>query len=171
MVSFSFLKGINMENNDIKILKDYKEYKFRVAGIVIKNNKVLICRMHYNNYYCFPGGHVEILEDSLHAIERELNEELYFKVNIKSLFALHENFYENRNKKFHEICFYYLAEPVEEVLLEDRIYEEIDHGNLVKYLYKWVDRNKLKDYKLHPEIIVEKLEKNDEKFMHFITKD
>lgn len=160
-----------MGNNDIKIIKENKQFKFRVSGIIAKNNKVLICNMHYNNYFCFPGGHVEVLEDTFHAIERELNEELYFKVKVNKLFAIHENFYKNRNKNFHEICFYYLAEPLEEIVFEDKKHQEIDHGNLVEYLYKWVEKDKLKDYNLHPKIIVEKLEKNNDNFMHFITRD
>lgn len=160
-----------IENNDINIIKEDKQFKFRVAGIVEKDNKILISKMHYNSYYCFPGGHVEILEDTNKAIERELNEELYFKVNVKSLFLIHENFYKNRNKNFHELCFYYLVEPKENITTEDKEHEEIDHGSLVKYKYKWVEKSELKNYNLHPKVVVEKIEKNDKNFKHFISKD
>lgn len=162
---------MNNIDRDIKIKKDNEQFKFRVAGIIEKDNKILIARMDYNEYFCFPGGHVEMLENTKHAIERELNEELYFKIKTKDLFAIHENFYRNKNKDFHEICFYYLAEPKEEINLIDKYYEEIDHGSLVKYEYKWIDKKDLRNYNLHPKFIVEKIINNNKNFEHFISKD
>ena len=98
---------------DVKIVQNNQRFKYRVAGIIECEDKILVTKMGHNSFYCFPGGHVELLEDTKTAVERELNEELYFKVEILELLYIHENFFEDSNGKFHELCFYFTAKPKE----------------------------------------------------------
>ena len=90
---------------DIRINNNGRRFKFRVAGIIQQKNKVLLVRMNENKFFCFPGGHVELLEDTARAVERELNEELYFKVKVDKLLYIHENFFDAPEGKYHELCF------------------------------------------------------------------
>jgi len=95
----------NLEATDVRIdLKD-KKFKFRVAGIVEHNGKILVVRLMQNTFYCFPGGHVELLEDTYSAVKRELDEELYFKVNVEKLLYIHENFFKAEGKTFMNCAF------------------------------------------------------------------
>ena len=160
-----------IENNDIKLEKNNKAFKFRVAGIIEKDNKILVAKADCSRFPCFPGGHVSFLEDTKTALQRELDEELYFKVKVEDLFLIHENFFKNDNKNFHELCFYYIAKPLEDVETVDKDYEEIDHGFLIKYHYKWIEKNKLLDYNLHPKFVIKKLLKNDKENIHFVSSD
>lgn len=64
-----------MENKDIKINNSFERFKFRVNGILIHNNKILLVKIHKNTFYCLPGGHVKLGEDTESAIIREIKEE------------------------------------------------------------------------------------------------
>jgi len=159
------------EVRDVKISENGKAFKFRVAGIVVLNDKILVTKMNGNNFYCFPGGHVELLEDTLNAVKRELSEELYFKVDVEKLLYIHENFFNAKNKQYHELCFYYLATPKDKSLSqEDKFFKEMDHGYLINHHYKWLTKDELIKMGVQPKIIVEKFVNND-KNIHLITSD
>ncbi len=155
---------------DIRIKEGSDRFKFRVGGIVVKDNKVLVVKMNENSFYCFPGGHVELFEDTKVALTRELNEELYFNVEVKNLVAINENFYKLRGDNFHELCFYYMAVPNNEnINFEDKTITEQDKFGTVTHRYKWVSKHDLKDMDIKPKEIVSYI---DSKVLnHFITKE
>ena len=62
-------------NQDIKISNNNNKFKFRVSGILIVDNKVLTVKINNNDFYCLPGGHVELMENTKDAIIREFKEE------------------------------------------------------------------------------------------------
>ena len=49
---------------DIKIDSNEGKFKFRVCGILKHQNKYLIVKINNNKFYCLPGGHVELDEDT-----------------------------------------------------------------------------------------------------------
>ena len=164
-----------MNIKDIKIKTEKDAFKFRVAGIIERDNKILVTKMRDNDFYCFPGGHVEILEDTKTAAYRELNEELYFKFKLKKLLYIHENFFGHRGKNFHELCFYYSGRPLKKeeknLLKEELIWEEIDNGEKLYHHFKWVDINDIDKFDIRPKEIVKNYVKNKNKFIHFCTKE
>ncbi|MBQ3048018.1 MAG: NUDIX domain-containing protein [Clostridia bacterium] len=164
--------GENFESTDVKLNLSDRKFKFRVAGIVEHKDKILIVRMRDNPFYCFPGGHVEILEDTYAAVKRELNEELYFKVNINKLIYIHENFFKEGEKGFHELCFYFKCTPVDNSLNTDSvIWSEIDKGEELTHEFVWVDKNKLSVENVQPKDIVKSFLKDENKFEHLVTRD
>ncbi|WDV47852.1 NUDIX domain-containing protein [Clostridiaceae bacterium M8S5] len=68
-----------------------------VRIILIKNNKVLLVRHTYDNYWYLPGGGVKKKESFERAICRELKEELGTEIYDMKLFGVYNNFYENKN--------------------------------------------------------------------------
>ena len=113
----------------------YKGY-FRL----LYRNKILVTKIRDNEFFFFPGGHVELLENTDDAVVRELNEELYFEVRKKKLLYIHENFFEARNSKFHELCFYHLVEPIDKNLkTDDIIWQENDKGEILFHNFKTHD--------------------------------
>jgi len=156
---------------DIRISDNDNRFKFRVAGIVEKDNKILIDKFNNNSFYCFPGGHVELLEDTKKAIERELKEELFFKTEIDELLFIHENFFIAKDKNFHELCFYYKAHPIDKGYIpKDLIYCENDKGSLVNHEYKWINKDELLKYEVQPKIIIENIIQNN-LHKHLVTND
>ena len=69
-------ESIKMKNNDYN-------FKFRVSGLIIKNNKLLLVDMDDNGFLCLPGGYVELGETTEEAVRRELKEEIQKDVKIE----------------------------------------------------------------------------------------
>ena len=67
---------------DVKINCEEGKFKFRVCGILKVNDKYLTVKIADNDFYCLPGGHVELGEDTDHAILREMKEELGYEVEL-----------------------------------------------------------------------------------------
>ena len=47
--------------SDILFRKDGFVFSYRVAGIAVQNGKVLLQKPTNEDFYAFPGGHVDIL--------------------------------------------------------------------------------------------------------------
>jgi len=159
---------------DIEIKTDTQKFKYRVNGIVIKNNKLLTLRMKNNTSYCLPGGHIEFGENSKAAIYREMLEELNTNVLIDKEFAVVENFYTDKNNlQTHEISFYYIVKPdnFAKIPLHDYSTEEIDKGELKQHNFVWLDLDKLNEYDFQPLFIKEKIVNNNLNFEHIIVKE
>ncbi len=76
-------------------------------ALIIKEDKILVCRDKKNKNYFFPGGHIEVGEFSREALKRELMEELSLKTKNFYFIGLVENRYTARKKEYHEINFIY----------------------------------------------------------------
>ena len=95
---------------DVKIDSVEGKFKFRVCGIVRVNNKYLTVKIQNNDFYCLPGGHVELGEDTKFAVNREITEEIGNPIKNEKLFAIIENFFGGtEGGMYHEIGFYYRA--------------------------------------------------------------
>jgi 8-oxo-dGTP pyrophosphatase MutT (NUDIX family) len=78
-----------------------------VAGIVIADGYVLVCREDDDDYVMLPGGRVELGEASALSLEREIEEELALPAEIGALVATSESFYRREAQDFHELGFFY----------------------------------------------------------------
>lgn len=56
---------------DLEIKNDKERFKCRVNGVLINDDKMLALQMCNNGFFCCPGGHIELGEDSKTAIIRE----------------------------------------------------------------------------------------------------
>ena len=148
---------------DIKIDSAEGKFKFRVCGILEHNNKYLAVNMNDNGFYCLPGGHVELGEDTDTAILREMKEELGYPVKIKRMVAFSQNFFEGKGKKFHEIGVYYIVNALDEkqVNTNDYIREELDKGVIQHLEFKWFTKQELKQIDFRPKFIADCLDKKD----------
>lgn len=129
-------------------------FKFRVSGIVLKDNKVLLVDMDDSGFLCLPGGYVEIGETTQQACLRELSEEIEKEFEIEQYCGVIENFFENKfNKLIHEISFYYKVKPIDDMELKDFVIIEEDNGNTIKLDYKWIDLNELDNFDIRPDFL------------------
>jgi ASC-1-like (ASCH) protein/ADP-ribose pyrophosphatase YjhB (NUDIX family) len=157
--------GIELKllNQDIDIKNEYATFKYRVAGIIIDDNKVLACKAKKFNGYVFPGGHVELKESSKEAVIRELKEELQADFKIEKLLCVHENLYKTLDEKIaSEIVFYYVLSPLEKLPKEEFFITENDKGVIKKHEYGWIDISELLNQNVNPKdiskLIMEKLD-------------
>ena len=82
-------------------------FSYRVAGILIHNNKILLQRPKDDTGYSIPGGHVCYGETSAQALTREFIEEIQLDINIERLILIGENFWPWGNRPCHQISLYY----------------------------------------------------------------
>lgn len=156
---------------DIEIEKEEENFKFRTNGILLFNNKVLSVRMEKNCFYCLPGGHVTIGEDSETAIIREMKEETGYNVNIEKLIAITENFFTRKNgKKIHELSFYYLLSLKEMIKIkqDEKDIIEIEQGEKIEHHFKWIDLAEIKKIDVRPVCIYQKLQQKNYDFESII---
>ena len=147
---------------DIKIDDTTGKFKFRVCGILEHNNKFLVVKMNNNNFFCLPGGHVELGEDTEQAVLREMQEELGYEVKIQRLIAINQNFFVGIDgKKFHELGFYYIVNAIHEEKINDNDYvrEELDKGKIQHLEFKWYTKEELKKIDFRPNFVIDCLNK------------
>lgn len=140
----------------------------RVGAIIYNEtySKVLIEKQR-ENLYRFPGGRIDIHEDSKHAIERELLEELHIKLDYKLKYIL-EMFVASPNTKYHEIGFYYLCQMDENKFKNDT--QSYD-GDTV---FEWVAINHLQTYPILETPIQNKVAENnikDDTLEHIVYRE
>ncbi|MBU3144507.1 NUDIX hydrolase [Clostridium sp. CF012] len=82
---------------DISFKTDEGRFNYRVAGIIIHDNKLLIMKGEHSPYYYIPGGRVAMNELSEYAIIREIKEELNAEVKVNRMLWVNENFFHEKN--------------------------------------------------------------------------
>ena len=158
---------------DIKIKTDEENFKFRVNGLIINDNKALLVDINNNGFLCLPGGHVQIGEDTKEAVVRETMEEVGVTSKTQKLFAVIENFFKNKKgKSFHELSFYYLMEnaSVPKEKQHDYVFVENDDGKLMNLDFKWVPLDKVDEYNIKPDFLKEILKEGKFDFKHHVVK-
>ena len=152
----------------IKMKTEKLNFKFRVSGIVIKDNKVLVVDMDDSGFLCLPGGYVELGETTEEACIRELEEEVGKKFKINEYCGVIENFFKNKfNKNIHEISFYYTLVSTQELDTNNFTVMENDKGNIIKLDFKWIDINEIDKFDIRPKFLKEIL-KNKLIFNHLV---
>lgn len=156
----------------ITIKDENNRFGARVSGIIYNKDKTKIFMQRQGNhdFYMFPGGRIELHEDSHSAIKRELKEELNIEEDDK-LSYIGESFIDFPNLKYHEIGFFY------KLTIDENKYEyydeEYDSLDLTegKSKYKWIKIEELDKYKINPEIMKEKLKEDNNELVHFIYRE
>ena len=154
----------------IKIKTDDYNFKFRVSGLIIRNNKLLLVDMDDSGFLCLPGGYVELGETTEEAVKRELVEEIGKDVIVKKYLGVVENYFINKfSKKMHEISFYYLMDFTHLNIEESNFtLIENDKGHNIKLDFKWINRDELDKFDIRPNFLKELLKNKKIEFNHFI---
>ena len=141
-----------MKKMDLTLdVQDYK-LNIRSAGIIIHNGKILVHRNINSDHYALVGGRVEIGEDSITTLKREIQEEMGKDIEITGYVSTIENFFEMDDSKYHEIMFVHKADFLNEE--DKKIKYTIKNIEGKDYLkYEWLDINKIDEYKIVPKAI------------------
>ena len=141
-----------MKKTDLSLKVDDYMLNIRAAGIIIHNGKVLVHRNLESNHYALVGGRVEIGEDSISTLKREIQEEMGKDIEILGYVATIENFFEMDNSKYHEIMFVHRAEfsNEEDKRIEDTI-KNIEGNDYLQY--EWVELDKIDETPILPKVI------------------
>lgn len=150
-------------NLDFEI--DNIRFNARASAIIYNKDKtkVLLFKIIDRDCFMLPGGRIEIYEDSLTAIKREINEETGFNLEFE-LCSIQENFLEKDNKKIMQYCFCYKSIYNQDITQESFICND-NKGQI----FYWVNINDLQNYKLLPNSTYE-LIKTSKNIKHIIEK-
>lgn len=157
-------------SNSVKIVKEGKRFKYRVSGVVIQDNKLLVTEMNHSNNYLLPGGYIELFEKSDVAAIREMEEEVGIEFNIVKYYGMIENFFHNnKDEDVHEIGIYYLLEAKDkDYKIIDFERDEEDKGRIIHHSFKMININELRNTSFKPLLLIEKLENKDYNIFHEI---
>jgi 8-oxo-dGTP diphosphatase len=130
-------------------MKNKNIFEICARAIIIRNGKLLVCRIKGNDHHFFPGGHVEFGETAKQALERELKEELGVKAKKFGYIGTMENIYSEHGNKHHEINLVFKAG-------DGKFAAESKEDHLV---YKFVDLKSLKKEKIYPLVLRDAISK------------
>lgn len=163
--------------------KESNIFSYRVVGVVINRNRVLLQKSVPDDFWFLPGGRCEFLEISSDALIREMIEEIGIKVKIVRPLYFVENFFILNEKNYHEISIFYLMEfPSDsKIIFENSTFLRKEyvsntekhpfHRKKFNLVFKWFDLNEIENLQLYP-IFLRKSLKNIQTFPeHIINHD
>lgn len=141
---------ITFERGDIR-------FNYRVVGIALDGERVLLHRWETDDFWALPGGRGELLEPATETLTREMREELGVEVRVERLVWVVENFFEYDEHHYHEIAFYFLMKfpPDCDVLRKTEPFTSEDNG--VTITFRWFRLDELGDLELYPTFLKEGL--------------
>lgn len=129
----------------------------RSCGILIKDGKVLMQKRKSDEFFALPGGGVEKNEFSNESLVREFIEECgEANFEIERLLFNCECKFNFNGESFQQIGYYYLLKPNSNFTLDKYLtFDGIEEGKDV--VYKWIELSNIKNEKIKPDFLKEKL--------------
>lgn len=147
-------------------------FSYRVGGILIHNNKILLQKLKNDEGYAIIGGHVSFLENSIETLKREFKEELHIDIEVNYLVAIGEVFIPLGRGRGHQINLYYnvTLKDSNQIALEGALkgYDELN-GQIIDLEFVWIPLEKLKkEIKIYPLNLISIILENKQNPTHFI---
>ncbi len=160
-------------NKDILFKTEEYVFSYRVGGILIWDDKILLQRP-IGDDYAIIGGHVNLLETTQETLKREFEEELHAEIEVDRLLAIGEIFFPWGEKTCHQICLYYQVHLANEtdIPLEGTFhgYDELDNER-IDLDFCWVPLRELKEgLKVYPLELIPHIINESKETVHFISK-
>lgn len=152
----------------IEIRSEKERFNFRTAAIIynLDKSKVLIHKAIWQDSWIMPGGRMEVGEDTLTGIKRELIEELGINEEVRLKYTT-ECFFKFNNLDYHQVSFFY------EVRIDPNKYnlnntEEFLGLEGDDQLFKWIDIKDIDNYVFRPKYLKEMIVSDNEDVKHLI---
>ncbi|WP_018922633.1 NUDIX hydrolase [Salsuginibacillus kocurii] len=142
-------------------------FNYRVAGIWIENEHVLLHKNIDDEHWALPGGRAELMEPSETTVQREFQEELGVEVRADRLLWTMEHFFTYKEKDFHEFGMYYLVTAAEHGLARKDSFWGVEGEPL---LYKWFPLSTLEELTLYPTFLKKGLVNLPQQNEHVVVK-
>ncbi|MFJ7828285.1 NUDIX hydrolase [Psychrobacillus sp. NPDC096623] len=154
---------------DISFKTTEGRFNYRVAGLLVHDEKLLIMQDKGQPYYYVPGGRIRMNEKSEDAVKREIKEELGIEVNVNRMLWVNENFFkeESFHEQFHEVCFFYLLELKDEEVLKKGSKFVVDENGKT-HTYYWKSLDEINNINLYPQFLKEKMSEIPPHIKHIV---
>ena len=120
---------------------------YRVAGVLLKEGKVLLFTEDLIDFWVLPGGGIKMFESSEEAIKREFQEEIGVSIKVERLLWIVENSFELDGQKYHALELTFLVSPLDsdnKLLQNEFIGLEDDLAMTENYVGRYKDQSELK---------------------------
>lgn len=138
---------------DILFKSEGNLFSYRVAGILIRNDTVLLQKPVNDDGYAMPGGHVSFGETSSETLMREFKEEIDADIKIERLILVGENFFPWGDRPCQQISLYYTVFLCDESQIPlDGTFPAIDEcgGQKMELDFSWIPLSEIPDILVYP---------------------
>ena len=159
--------------SDIIFRKDGFVFSYRVAGIAVQNGKVLLQKPTNEDFYAFPGWHVEFCETNEETLIREFKEEIVADIKVEDLQWVAEAFFPCGETPCHQICLYYTIEITDESIPKDGMFIAKEHieGRNFDLEFHWIPIEKIAELEIYPADSAKLLPELGKGVKHFVYKE
>jgi len=109
--------------------------RIRVAGILIRENKILLVRHEKNgkSYFLLPGGGVEYGETLEEGLIREFQEEVGLPIQVGPLVLVHDSIPPDRHRQVLNLYFLVTSSQAQIRVTPDGVLKDADYYPLEKF--------------------------------------
>ena len=159
---------------DILFRSDDGIFSYRVAGICVRDGKVLLqTTTGEDRSFAFPGGHVAFGETNAQTLIREFREEIGAEISVGELKWVAEVFFPWGDKPCHQICLYYMVEIQNPEVPQGGIFLGKEHleGRKFELEFHWVPLEKAGAMEIYPTNARQLLGKLEDGVQHFVYRE
>lgn len=127
-------------------------FVYRVAAVFLDGADVLLHRAVRDDFWSLPGGRCEFLEESGVALRREMGEEMGVDVEILRPVWAVEGFFQDGERRYHELGFYYLA-ALPPGFRAQRGERFLGDEEGIELIFEWFPIASLPEVRLYPEFL------------------
>ena len=159
--------------SDILFRKEGFVFSYRVAGIAVQGGKVLLQKPTNENFYAFPGGHVEFGETNEETLIREFKEEIGADIKVGGREWVAEAFFPWGESQCHQICLYYSIEITDDNIPKEGMFMAKEHieGRNFDLEFHWIPIEKTAELEIYPSDSAKLLSKLGKGTKHFVYKE
>ena len=159
-----------MKNTDLTVKDTENMLNIRVAGIITKDNRVLMVKNLRSDYIYSLGGRLKFGESAQQGVVREVYEETGVHMKIDRLGFIHENFFigstpSKMNRQVYEITFYFYMKVPEDFHIETDTATADGYGETLV----WLDWHSNERY--YPQFFRNELDNPSTEIKHIVTDD
>lgn len=156
----------------IRLDEGTRRFNYRVVGVAIHNDTVLLHRAVHEDFWTLPGGRAEHGETAEQTIRREMYEELGTSIEVVRLLWLVENFFDHDGLSYHELALYFLIRlPPGSAPLSVDAFDAVDAAVPLKFRWYPVEPTQLASLPLFPTFLSHALANLPPSVVHIVERD
>ena len=149
-----------------------RRFNYRVVGVAIHNEAVLLHRADHEPFWTLPGGRAEHGETAEQTITREMAEELAADIHVDRLLWVVENFFEYDGLSYHELALYFLVRlRPGSAPLDSEAFDGVESGMPLRFRWFPLRREALVALPLLPAFLPAGLTDLPRSVVHLVQRD